>query len=158
MSSYINGSDLLVMVEGKAIGHCTTHTSTYSTETSDVAVKPVASESKDAGSKFKEKKVTGLSIQVKAEGLSVYSESERSVKSLLKYWYQGSTVTLQCFERENDASPYLAGDFIISSLETTNAAGEDVTYSVTFDNSGAPDTFEPDNYDIENSEEESTEE
>ena len=42
---YVNGSDLLLKVGGKAIGHCTTHTTTFNTETKDRSVKPVASAS-----------------------------------------------------------------------------------------------------------------
>ena len=41
--SYINGSDLLVKVGEKSIGHCTSHTVSYSAETKDRAVKPSAS-------------------------------------------------------------------------------------------------------------------
>lgn len=47
---YINGSDLLLNVGGKAIGHCTTHTTTFNSDTKERAVKPVASASKTSGS------------------------------------------------------------------------------------------------------------
>lgn len=42
-TGYINGSDLLLKVGGKAVGHCTSHTLTFNSETKDRAVKPVAS-------------------------------------------------------------------------------------------------------------------
>ncbi len=42
-TGYCNGSDMLLYVGGKAVGHCTTHTSTFNSETKDRAVKPVAS-------------------------------------------------------------------------------------------------------------------
>ena len=40
---YVNGSDLLMTIGEKACGHCTSHTTTYTSETKDRAVKPLAS-------------------------------------------------------------------------------------------------------------------
>lgn len=135
---YINGSDLLVLAGSKAIGHCTTHTATFSTETKDVAVKPAASATIAASSLYKNKRVSGLSVQVKADGLCVYGEAEQGFKELLAAWKLGTSLVLKLFGREDDDTPYLSGNFIISSLEQTAPAGEDATYSVTFDNDGAP--------------------
>ena len=42
-SGYCNGSDMLLYVNGKAVGSCTTHTTTFNSETKERAVKPVAS-------------------------------------------------------------------------------------------------------------------
>lgn len=145
---YINGNDLLVSIDGKAVGHCTTHTATFSTETKDTAVKPVATKSKEEAGKFKSKTVSGLSIQVKADGLAFRSETEGGFKQLLAKWKMGSSVKLDLFERENDSVPYLSGSFVITTLEITAPAGEDSTYSATFDNDGAPDTFDAEKFDI----------
>lgn len=145
---YINGNDLLVSIDGKAVGHCTTHTATFSTETKDTAVKPVATKSKEEAGKFKSKTVSGLSIQVKADGLAFRSETEGGFKQLLAKWKVGSSVKLDLFERENDATPYLSGNFVITTLEITAPAGEDSTYGATFDNDGAPDTFDAEKFDI----------
>ena len=147
MDKYVNGSDLLVKMAGTAIGHCTSHTATFNTETKDMAVKPVAEEKKSAAALFKSKRVTGLSVQVKADGLMVYSETESGLKSILAKWKVGQSVELALFEREGDETPYCSGNFIISSLEHTAPAGEDATYRVTFDNDGAVDV-EEDNLDL----------
>lgn len=144
MDKYVNGSDLLVKVADKAFGHCTSHTSTFNTETKDMAVKPVASESKSTDSFFKSKRVTGLSVQVKADGLVVYNEDESGLKTLLGKWKVGESVELSLFEREGDDTPYCSGKFVITSLENTAPAGEDATYSATFDNDG-PVTISEDN-------------
>lgn len=136
MNNYVNGSDLLVSITGKAAGHCTSHTTTFNTETKDVAVKPAASQAAAAASFFKSKRVTGLSVQVKADGLCFYNEAENGLKASLNKWKQGQSVEVKCFERENDETPYLSGNFIISSLENTAPAGEDATYSITLDNDG----------------------
>ena len=137
MKDYVNGSDLLMKVAGGAIGHCTSHTATFNTETKDVAVKPAANVQTSAASLYKAKRVTGLSVQVKADGLCFYRESESGIKVILAAWALGQSVNVSLFERENDTDPYVSGKFIISSLENTAPAGEDATYSVTLDNDGA---------------------
>lgn len=135
--AYVNGSDLLVMVGTKAVGHCTTHTATFSTETKDTAVKPTAATAASAASLFKGKRVSGLSVQVKADGLVFSGETEAGFKDILGAWKAGDPVELVLLKRENDDNPYCSGNFIISSLENTAPAGEDATYSATFDNDGA---------------------
>lgn len=135
MTGYVNGSDLLLSIGGKASGHCTSHTTTYNSETKDRAVKPVSTASASAGL-WKEKTVTGLSVQVKVEGLRFYGEEEGGIKDVLAKWKVGATVELKGFARSADATPYMNGNFIVSSLEENAPAGDDTTYSATFDNSG----------------------
>ena len=136
-NGYVNGSDLLMSIDGKACGHCTSHTTTYTSETKDRAVKPAAEELAENAGLFKEKTVTGLSVQVKCEGLRFYSETESGLKALLAKWKKGEKVELKGFARGGDANPYMSGNFIISSLEESAPAGDDTTYSATFDNTGA---------------------
>ncbi len=150
-SGYVNGSDLLVcIVEGtganatrKAVGHCTTHTATFNTETSDVAVKPPMANGISARGLFKEKRITGLSVNVQCSGLCFYEETEGGVKTILSKWKEGQSVTLELFERaeaDNGSSdPYCSGPFVISSLVNTAPAGADATYDATFDNNGEVD-------------------
>lgn len=133
---YVNGSDLLMSIDGKACGHCTSHTTTYTSETKDRAVKPAATETAGNAGLFKEKSVTGLAVQVKCEGLRFYSETENGFKDLLGKWKVGGSVELKGFARGSDASPYMSGNFIISSLEEGAPAGDDTTYNATFDNTG----------------------
>lgn len=133
---YVNGSDLLMSIGGKACGHCTSHTATYNSETKDRAVKPASTESAANAGLFKEKTVTGLSVQVKCEGLRFYGEEENGMKELLAKWKTGATVELKGFARGSDAAPYMSGSFIISTLEEAAPAGDDTTYNATFDNIG----------------------
>lgn len=133
---YVNGSDLLMSIGGKACGHCTSHTATYNSETKDRAVKPASTESAANAGLFKERTVTGLSVQVKCEGLRFYGEEENGMKELLAKWKTGATVELKGFARGSDAAPYMSGSFIISTLEEAAPAGDDTTYNATFDNSG----------------------
>lgn len=139
-SGYINGSDLLLMVGGKAVGHCTSHTLTFNSETKDRSVKPVASAAKSSGL-WKGKGVTGLSISISAEGLRFYEETENGHEQIAPLWGKGSSVEVQAFKRGGDKSPYVKGNFVIASLEETSPAQDDATYSVSLENDGEPDVY-----------------
>lgn len=138
---YCNGSDMLVYVDGKAVGHCTTHTTTLNSETKDRAVKPVASKGISAGL-WKGKGVVGLSISISAEGLVFYGETETGYKALFKAWKAGQSIAVKCMEREESDKPYLSGKFVIASLERTDPAQDDSTYTVSLENDGEPDTLD----------------
>lgn len=140
-TGYCNGSDMLLYVGGKAVGHCTTHTTTMTSETKDRAVKPVASKGISAGL-WKGKGVVGLSISISAEGLVFYGESESGYKAFVAAWKAGKSVEVKCMERENSDTPYLKGNFIVASLERTDPAQDDSTYSVNLENDGEPDTID----------------
>lgn len=137
---YINGSDLLLKVGGKAVGHCTTHTITFNSETKDRAVKPEATKGKSSGL-WKGKGVTGLSISISAEGLRFYDEKENGYNEIAPKWGKGESVEVEAFERESDTKPYVKGNFIISSLEETSPAQDDATYSVNLENDGEPEIY-----------------
>lgn len=138
---YVNGSDLLLKVGGKAIGHCTSHTATFTSETKDRAVKPVATAPVTAGL-WKDKSVVGLSISLSAEGLSFYDETEYGFADLLSAWKSGQPVTVEALERESDSNPYMEGSFVITSLEESAPAGDDTTYKAQFENNGEPTTLD----------------
>lgn len=140
-TGYCNGSDMLLYIGGKAVGHCTTHTTTLNSETKDRAVKPAASAGISAGL-WKGKGVTGLSISISAEGLAFYDETEGGYKELLALWKAGKSVQVKCMEREESEKPYLSGSFVITSLERTDPAQDDATYRVNLENDGEPDTLD----------------
>lgn len=149
MEGYVNGSDLLLFVGGKAVGHCTSHTLTFNSETKDRNVKPVASLGAQAGL-WKGKGVTGLSISISAEGLRFYNETENGFDEIAAKWGVGQSVKVKAYQRGengvvesgNGASePYVEGNFIIASIEETSPAQDDATYSVTLENDGEPDVY-----------------
>lgn len=140
MEGYINGSDLLLKVAGKAVGHCTSHTITFNSETKDRAVKPVAEEAISAGL-WKGKGVVGLSISISAEGLRFYNETESGYEEIAPEWGKGASIEVEAFKRENDTTPYVKGKFIIASIEETSPAQDDSTYSISLENDGEPDVY-----------------
>ena len=141
LTEYVNGSDLLLSIGGKCVGHCTSHTATFSSETKDRAVKPAASAAVST-SLWKSKGVTGLTISISGEGLHYAAEEEGGFAHLLALWKEGKTVTVKCFERENDASPYLEGPFVITQMERQAPAQDDTSYSIQLENAGAPTTLD----------------
>ena len=140
-SGYCNGSDLLLYVGGKAVGSCTSHTTTFNSETKERAVKPVASAALSSG-KWKKKGVVGLSYSISAEGLRFYDETECGFKQLFKLWKAGEPVEVKCMEREGAEKPYLVGNCVITSLEESAPAQDDATYSVNLENDGEPTTLD----------------
>lgn len=139
-SGYVNGSDLLLSIGGKAVGHCTSHTLTFNSETKDRSVKPAASAGYVSGL-WKGKGVTGLSISISAEGLRFYGETENGYSEIASKWGTGQSVEVKAFEREGDADPYVVGNFVITSLEETSPAQDDATYTVNLENDGEPSVY-----------------
>jgi predicted secreted protein len=143
-TGYINGSDLLLSVGGKAVGHCSSHKVTYNSETKERAVKPVASQGSDAGL-WKDKSVTGLSITISADGLRFYDETENGFTEMSALWGVGQAVEVKCFPRGDGKSTtqqsYLEGKFVITSIEEDAPAQDDATYSINLENAGMPTKF-----------------
>lgn len=139
-NGYTNGSDLLLSVGGKAIGHCSTHTLTMNSTTKEHAVKPVSTAGTSSGL-WNEKTVTGLSMTVSAEGFRYAEETENGFTELSKLWGVGSTVEVLAFERGNDTTPSVKGSFIITSLEETAPAQDDTTYKIELENAGEPEIY-----------------
>lgn len=139
-SGYCNGSDMLLYVGGKAIGSCTSHTTTFNSETKERAVKPVATAAMASGL-WKKKGVVGLSYSISGEGLVFYDETENGYKSLFALWKAGASVEVKCMERESE-TPYLVGKCVIASLERTDPAQDDSTYSISLENDGEPTTLD----------------
>lgn len=136
-TGYCNGSDMLLYVGGKAVGSCTSHTTTFNSETKERAVKPVATAG-ISGGLWKKKGVVGLSYSISAEGLVFYDETENGFKELFALWKSGKSVEVKCMEREQSEKPYLAGKCVIASLERTDPANDDATYSISLENDGEP--------------------
>lgn len=108
----------------------TSHTITYTGETKERVTKDTANGA------YSEKKVTKLGVSIKCEALVSFGNSAGYDK-LLSYMKDRKVVKLKYgFSQEQAGDKYEEGMFIITSLEQTSAAGEDATYSATFENSG----------------------
>lgn len=140
-TGYVNGSDLLLFIDGGAVGHCTTHTITFNAEGKSRTVKPVSTAA-ITKALWDEKSVNKMSVSITAEGERYYDESEKGFQALLAAFVAGEAVTVKGYERGKDSSteasdkPYFTGSFIITSLEETSPAGDDATYSISLENAG----------------------
>lgn len=136
-TGYVNGSNLLLKLGTKFLGHCTSHTITYNTETKDRAVKPVATATTSAGL-WKEKGITGVSVSISAEGLRTYDETEMTVKDIRDAWKLGTPIQVYGWERDSASNTdyNMSGSFVITSFEEAMPAQDDVTYSITLENNG----------------------
>lgn len=83
VQEYMSGSNVLFTVGGKGLGHSTTHTVTYSTETKKRGVKPPVKE-KTKKALFSGKGVTEMSISVHGEGFRYKGEEELSLDDIRK--------------------------------------------------------------------------
>ena len=137
--NYFNGSNLLLKVNGKAIGHCTSHTITFNSETKDHAVKPPFDAAASSGL-WKGKGVSALSVSISFEGLRFVGEKENGHEQLSALWGKGTEVEVEAYQR-GAAKPYLKGKFVIASLEETAPAQDDATYSGTLESAGEPDDY-----------------
>lgn len=133
-TGYCNGSDMLLYVGGKAVGHCSSHTTQVKSETKERAVKPVASAPMSAGL-WKGKGVVGLSVSISADGLRFYQETENGYAEILALIKAGASVEVKCMER-GGTTPYLSGNFVVASLDSTDPGQDDATYSVSLENDG----------------------
>jgi predicted secreted protein len=135
-SGYKPGSDLLIFVGGKAIGHCSTCTITHGSESQERAVKPLASVTAANAGKWTEKNVSKLTVSITAEGFSFFGETEGGYEKLLELWQAAAPVACKYAYRGEEATKYYGGNFVITNLSETAPAGDDATYSVSLENSG----------------------
>lgn len=140
IKGYGSGNDILVIVGGKAVGHCTSTKISTKSETKSRSVKPLASEPSGTGL-WKENTVTGLSISISASGLRYVGETESDVAAYMNAIKASGTVDIEVKSRGATAA-FIAGKFVIESLEQDENAGEDGTYSVSLVNSGMPTTYD----------------
>lgn len=147
METCVNGNDLLAFIDGKAVAHCSTHSCNISTETKDRAFKPAAANAHKADSLFTEKVITGVNVQVSADGFVFTDESECGYDKLLAKIIKGEPVKIELYHRASGIpdttavrptdKPYLTGYFVLTSLNLTAPAKDDSTYTIQADNTGA---------------------
>ena len=134
----LDGTDLILSVNGNALGYATDCKISTSVETGERVTKESTS------GKWKEKYVKSFSETITASGcvLTNGSATMPTYDQLRKLQIAGSPVECQYSVREDstregDDSIGYKGSYIITSLDLEGAAGDDAKYSVTLENSGA---------------------
>jgi len=138
----IEGRDLMLYINTGTVSSptytaqaaATSHTISYTGETKERVTKDTANGA------YSEKKVTKLGVSIKCEALVSFGDAAGYDK-LLSVMKNREAVKLKYgFSEEVTGDKYEEGMFIITSLEQSSAAGEDATYSATFENTGAVET------------------
>nr|DAL07634.1 MAG TPA: tail tube protein [Caudoviricetes sp.] len=135
-TGYIHGSNLLIFVGGKAIGHCSTCEITHNTESKERAVKPPAKQAGGNTGKWTEKSVTKLSESLSAEGFCFYDETECGYNELLALWQKAEPVDVKYNHRGEDSTRYRGGKYVITNLSQTRPADDDASYKVSLESTG----------------------
>ena len=139
-AEYVNGSDLLLFIGGIALGHCSSFSVDFKSETKQRAVKPVST-LPPGSAKFKDATVSNLSISIKADNFLYVGETESDYKAYLNAWMSAKPVTLELRARGADES-WLSAPFIIESHSLTTEADQDVKISGSFVIAGAPTVYD----------------
>lgn len=129
MGNYRDGTDLILSVGGHALGHSTECKISYKAETGTRKTKEAA-----AG-KWDEKYVKSLGCTVTASGFVHEDDSDNSIDTLRTAFKNATPVTASWAYRGGAGVD--SGQFIITQLEHEGKAGDDETYSITLENSGA---------------------
>lgn len=132
MGKYRDGTDLILSVGGNALGHSTECKISYKAETGTRKTKEAA-----AG-KWDEKYVKSLGCTVTASGFVHEDDSTNGIDALRTAFKNATPVNASWAYR--DGSGIDGGQFIITSLDHEGKAGDDETYSITLENSGAVTT------------------
>jgi len=127
--SIVNGHDLRVYVGGSAVAKATECSFSLSTNMREIAHKDTAG---SAGG-FREVSAGQKSGTMTTSAL--YSEGE-SFESLFSAWDAGTAVVVK-FSDEVSGNKHMTANALISSLDMNAPDNENVSYSVTFELSGA---------------------
>lgn len=136
-NSVLDGTDLILSVDGMALGYSTGCKVNTTTETGERITKEAK------GGKWKEKYVKSFSEEVTADGmvLSECGEDMPTYDELKDIQLQGKPIEARYSVRDGDkrtgkeAGGY-KGNYLITSLELDGQAGDDGKYSVKLENSG----------------------
>lgn len=135
MGKYRDGTDLILSINSKALGHSTECKISYKAETGTRKTKEAA-----AG-KWDEKYVKSLGCTVTASGF-VFDDDDQnqkpSIDTLRTAFKTAQPVDASWSYR--DGGSIESGKFIITALDHEGKAGDDETYSITLENSGAVGT------------------
>lgn len=134
MGNYRDGTDLILSIASHALGHSTECKISYKAETGTRKTK------EQAAGKWNEKYVKSLGCTVTASGFVHEDDADNSIATLRAAFKNATPVTASWAYR--DGTGIDGGQFIITSLDHEGKAGDDETYSITLENSGAVTTAE----------------
>lgn len=151
MEGYIHGSNLIVFVGSKALGHCSTCEIQDSAETksraikalpdyagseSDTDLQPSQGEDTTKDGLWEEKSVSKRSVTITGEGFICEDETGESYDELVAKMDAGEPVKVKYAHKDEASTKYRVGRFLITSLKRSDPANDDSTYNITLENTG----------------------
>lgn len=151
--AYIHGSNMIVFVGDKALGHCSTceiqdqadtksrtikvlpDYSSEDTET-DTDLQPSEGEDTSKNGLWDEKSVSKRSVTITAEGFVCIGESGEGYDELLDKMDSGEPVKVKYAYAGEEKTKFRVGKFLITSLQRSDPADDDSTYNITLENTG----------------------
>ena len=136
---YIEGRDIMLYAKTGTSDETPTYTATAAAKSHSINYSGETKErvTKDSGSgAWSEKRVTKLGVSIKVEALTVYNV-DCGYDKLLEIIKSRQPVLLKYgFKEEETEDTNDEGKFVITSLEKTDPADDDSTYSASFENTG----------------------
>lgn len=133
----LDGTDLILSLDGKALGFSTGCKITTTAETGERLTKEMT------GGKWKEKYVKNLSQEISADGcvLCEPDSNKPTYEEIMGAMLSAKPITasyaVRGTGREGSETNRREGQFVITSCELDGTAGEDAKYSIKLENSGA---------------------
>ena len=136
---YIEGRDIMLYVNTGTNEETPTYTATAAATSHSISYSGETKErvTKDTGNgAWSEKRVTKLSVSIKVDALTVFN-ADCGYDKLLEIMKSRQPVLLRYgFKEEETGDTYEEGKFVSTSLEKTDSAEDDSTYSASFENTG----------------------
>lgn len=136
---YIEGRDIMLCVNTGVSDEAPTYTPTAAATSHSISYSGETKErvTKDSGGgAWSEKRVTKLSVNIKVDALVVFN-ADCGYDKLLEIMKSRKPVLLKYgYKEEETGDTYEEGLFVITSLEKTDSAEDDSTYSASFENNG----------------------
>lgn len=149
---YIHGSNMILFVGEKALGHCSSceiqdqaETKSRSIKTlpaydeeevTDPDLKPSEGEDTSKDGLWDQKTVSKRTTSISAESLVCKNEIGTTYDELLEIMDSGQPVKVKYAHKGEEDKQYRVGMFIITSLSESSPADDDVTCSISLENTG----------------------
>lgn len=152
MEGYVHGSNMIVFVGGKALGHCSSCEIQDQSETKSRAIKvlpdyageseqdpdlqPAQGEDTTKDGLWEEKSVSKRSVTISADCFVCEDETGSTYDELVALMDAGAPVKVKYAHAGEENSKYRVGKFIITSLQRNDPADDDSSYTISLENTG----------------------
>ena len=152
MEGYIHGSNMIVFVGNKALGHCSSCEIQDQSETKSRAIKVLPDyggqveqdpdlktgdgEDTSKDGLWEEKSVSKRTVSINADCFVCENETGSTYDELVALMDAGEPVKVKYAHAGEQDSKYRVGKFIITSLQRTDPADDDSSYTISLENSG----------------------